>query len=176
MEKSLKQTAINYGIYLGLILSSITVVAYAVSLDLFTKWWYGIILLLLVVVVGVISSAKAKGILGGFMSFKQAFSSYFIAVAVGVIISAGVSMLLFNVVDTEAAEIVKEKTIEAQVKMLEGFGAPKQAIDDAVTELRNTNQFSVVSLLKAIAGQLVFFSVIGLIVALIMKKKDPNLE
>jgi len=176
MEKSLKQIAINYGIYLGLILSSITIIAYAVSLDLFTKWWYGVILLLIVLVFGVVSSAKAKSILGGFISFKQAFSAYFIPVAVGVIISAGVSMLLFNVVDVEAAEVIKEKSIEAQVKMLEGFGATQSAIDQVVAEMETTNQFGVVSLLQAIAGQLVFYSIIGLIVALIMKKKDPDLE
>ena len=176
MEKSLKSTAINYGIYLGLIISSITVVAYAVNLDLFTKWWYGILLLFIIIITGIISSAKARSLSGGFISFKQAFSSYFIPIAVGVLISTTVGIVLFNVVDTEAADVIKQRSIEATVEMMENFGSPQEAIDQQIAVLEETDQFSAVGQLKGIAWQLLFYSIIGLIVAAIIKKKDPNLE
>ena len=58
METSTKSIAINFGLYLGGILSLLTVMAYAISLDLFTKWWFGIAMMILVIVLGVMSSTK----------------------------------------------------------------------------------------------------------------------
>ena len=131
---------------------------------------------LVIIAFGIVSTAKAKGILGGFINFKQAFSSYFITIAIGIIISTVVSVLLFNVIDTEAAEILKEKIIESTTKMMEGFGAPQTEIDKAIGKMEDQNQFGALSQLKSIAFQLIFYAVIGLIVALSFKKIDPNAE
>lgn len=176
MEKSLKSMAVNYGLYLGLILSAATIIAYTVNLELFTKWWYGIILLFVIIAFGIVSTSKAKGALQGFISFKQAFSSFFITVAIGLLISTVVTVVIFNFVDPEAAEIVKESTIQASVSMMENFGAPQETINQTVAEMQNTNQFGMASLAQSLAWQLLFYAVIGLIVGAIMKKKDPNAE
>ncbi|MGB0451517.1 MAG: DUF4199 domain-containing protein, partial [Flavobacteriaceae bacterium] len=82
-----KKNAINHGVILGLMLALSTTIMYAFNTELFTKWWVGIASLLLTVVMGILATAKSKGILGGYMSFKQAFSSYFITCAVGLAIS-----------------------------------------------------------------------------------------
>ena len=175
MEKSLKSSSSNYGLYLGLILSSLTIIGYAIALDLFTKWWFGIIFLLAVIVFGIMSSMKARKSLGGFISFKNAFTAYFIAILVGVIISSIVSILIFNVIDPEAATTLQEKIIESQVAMLENFGTPQDAIDKAVTDMQaNGNMYSISNILKSIAFQLVGYSIVGLIVAAVVKRNDPN--
>ena len=67
MEPTTKSSATNNGLYLGGILSIITVLIYAVNLDLFTEWWLGIALFVLVVAYGVISAIKSRNILGGFI-------------------------------------------------------------------------------------------------------------
>lgn len=174
MEKSIKTSAINYGIYLGLLLALVGVLAYAINIELLTKWWFGIILFLVVIAFGIVSTAKSKGILKGFISFKQAFSSYFITVAIGVIISAIVGILLYNVIDPEAAEVLKEKVIETSTAMMERFGTPQEQIDQAIAQMEAENQFDVLNQLKSLAFQLIFYAVIGLIVALGFKKSDPN--
>ncbi|WP_299364294.1 DUF4199 domain-containing protein [Winogradskyella sp.] len=175
MEKSLKSSSANYGLYLGLILSALTIIGYAVSLDLFTKWWFGILLLLIVIILGIMSSMKARKLLGGFISFKNAFTAYFIAILVGILLSSLVSFLIFNVVDPDAASILQEKIIESQVQMLERFGTPQDAIDKAVSDMQaNGSMYSIGNILKSIAYQLVGFSIVGLIVALVVKKSDPN--
>ena len=81
METSIKSSAINYGLYLGGFLATSTILAYAFYLDLFTKWWYGIGLMLIIIVLGVFSAIKSKSTLNGFISFKDAFASYFIPIA-----------------------------------------------------------------------------------------------
>ena len=70
MDKPLKSSALNYGLYLALILSSFTIIGYAVYLDLFTEWWFGIGQMFLVIIFGIISAIKAKKLFGGFISFS----------------------------------------------------------------------------------------------------------
>ena len=174
MEKSLRSSAINYGIYIGIVLVTFTVIAYVIDLGLLTKWWLDLILFFIIVIIGIISVAKAKKILEGFISFKQAFTSWFITIVIGIIISTLVNIVLFNFIDPGAAEIVKEATIEVSVAMMENFGAPQSEIDKAVSTMQEQNQFAIGTLLKSLAWQFLFYAVIGLIVAVVMKKKNPD--
>ncbi|WP_142783574.1 DUF4199 domain-containing protein [Changchengzhania lutea] len=176
MENTSKSIATNYGLYLGALLALLTVLAYAVNLELLTNTWYGIFILIAIIVLGIISVAKVKQNNSGFASFKEAFTAYFITVVIGLVISTAVSYLLFNFIDTGAADILKEKTIEKTVQMMEGFGTPTDAIADMVDEMEAQNQYSIGNILKGLAGYLVFFSIIGLIVAAAMKKSNPDTE
>lgn len=175
MEKSIKSLASNYGLYLGLILATITVIGYSISLDLFTKWWFGIIFMLLIIIVGIIASMKARNLLGDFISFKNAFTAYFITILIGIIISSLVSIVIFNIVDPDAAIALQDKIIETQVELLQRFGTPQETINQAINELKaNGNMYSISNILKSIAFQLIGYSILGLIVALVVKKSDPN--
>lgn len=176
MEKSIKSSAINWGLYLGIVLALFTVLGY-VNLDLYTKWWFGIGLLILIIVFGIISTAKSKKIQNGFISFKQAFSSYFITLAIGLLISTVISIVIFNFVDPEAAATLQEKIIEAQIQMMRRFGTPDEAIADAVAKLEaEENMFSIGKVFQSLAFQLIGYSIVGLIVAAVMKKNNPDAE
>ncbi len=60
--------------------------------------------------------------------------------------------------------------------MMENFGAPQESIDLAREQMEaEENFFSISNTFKSIAYQLLGFSLIGLIVAAVTKKKDPNL-
>ena len=176
MEKSLKSTAANYGLYLAIILSSFTIIGYAVYLDLFTKWWLGITQMIIVIIIGIMSSLNARKNAGGLISFKDAFTAFFVTVAIGITSSALLGMIIFNYIDSEAATVLQDKIIETQITMLENFGAPQETIDLTRSQLEaEENFFSIANVFKSIAYQLLGFSLIGLIVAAVTKKKDPNL-
>lgn len=175
METSIKSNAINYGLYLGGTLSLLTVFAYAVNLDLFTQWWYGVGLMILVIIFGIISAMTSKKLVGGIINFKGAFSSYFIAVAIGIIISSLVSFVIFNFIDPDAAKLLQEKILDSQVAMMRGFGAPEDSIAEVVEQMeKEDNMFAITKVAQSIAFQLIGFSVVGLIVALVVKKDDPQ--
>ena len=176
MEKSLKSIATNYGLYLGVFLALITVLAYALNLELLTNMWVGILIVIAIIIFGIISVAKVKQAQNGFASFKQAFTSYFITVLIGLLISTLVSFLLFNVIDTDAADVLKEKTIEKTVEMMENFNTPTEVIAETVEQMESQNQYSIGNVTKGLAGYLVVFSIIGLIVAAAMKKNNPEAE
>ena len=128
MESTTKSSAINYGLYLGAILSIISVIIYAVNLDLFTEWWLGIILFVLVVVYGVVSALKSRKILDGLISFKQAFASYFITIAVGTLIATVIGIAIFTFIDPEAATYLNEQILILTKQTMERFGAPQEVI------------------------------------------------
>ena len=174
MENSMKSSAINYGLYLGGAMAIVTVIIYALNVELLANMWLGIGLLLMAVAVGIVAAAKSKSLNEGFLSFKEAFSSYFITVVIGILISSVISYILFNIIDPEASKAIQDKIIENSISMMEGFGAPAEVIADQVAEMESQNQFSLGNILKGLAFQAVLYSVIGLIVSAIMKKSKQD--
>ena len=174
MEKSIKSLATNWGLYLGIALTLSTIIGY-MNLDLFTKWWFGIGMLILIIVLGIISAMKSRGLQGGFISFKEAFTSYFITVALGIVISTVVSILIFNFIDPDAAITLKDKILNSTVEMMENFGAPADAIAETVEKMEaDDNMFAIGKTLQNLAFQLIGYSVVGLIVALVVKKNNQD--
>ena len=174
MDKTIKSSALNYGLYLGLALALISVIIYAVNLEIFVKWWFGIGLFILVVVVGIMSSVKSKQILGGFISFKDAFASYFITILVATLVSTVVSYIIFNVVDTDAAKELNEQILIVTKQSMERFGAPQETINEALAKAQETDNFSIGNRLKGMGWSLLFYSIFGLIGAAVVKKNNPD--
>lgn len=175
MENSIKSSAINLGLYLGVILAASTVLAYALNLELLTNMFYGIVLFIIAVGMSTFSTYKSKKMLGGFISFKNAFSSFFITIAIGLLINLVVGYIIFNVIDPEAAVTLQEKALEMQLEMLKNFGMTGEALDAAVDAAEKQGSiYSIPNLLKGLAGYLVFYSIIGLITSLIMKRNPVN--
>jgi|TARA_B110000967_G_C18422270_1_gene334454 hypothetical protein len=174
MEPTTKSSATNNGLYLGGILSIITVLIYAVNLDLFTEWWLGIALFVLVVAYGVISAIKSRNILGGFISFKQAFTSYFITIAIGTLIATVIGIAIFTFIDPEAATYLNEQILLLTKQTMERFGMPQEAMQAALDEAATKDNFSLAMQGQAFAFRLAFYALIGLIVALIVKKTDDK--
>jgi len=174
MEPTTKSSAINNGLYLGAILALITVLVYAVNLDLFTEWWLGIILFIVVVAYGVVSAIKSRTILGGFISFKQAFTSYFITIAIGTLISTVVGIAIFTFIDPEAATYLNEQILLVTKQTMERFGMPQEAMQAALDEAAKKDNFSLGMQGQGFVFRLAFYAVIGLIVALIVKKTNDK--
>lgn len=169
-----KKNAINHGTMLGLMLGLSTTLMYALNTELFTKWWIGTLSLLLVIALGIISTAKSKGILSGVMTFKEAFTSYFITTAVGLAISTAVGILIFTIIDPDLATYLNERSLEIAQEMMIRFGAPPEEIEKQIANLSQVDNFSIASQAKSYVSLLIFHSVLGLLVGLIFKKAAPT--
>ena len=174
---TLKESAIQYGLILGGILAILIVMMYALNQDLFLEWWIGIVVIPLIIIgTGIVSTAKSKDLLGGIMTFKEAFTAYFITIALGLLISTAVGILIFSIIDPELAKYIQEQSIEISRGIMERFDTPPEMIEEELDKLRGVDNYSFTSQLKSYFGSLVFFSVIGLLVGLIFKKADPKKE
>jgi len=174
MEPTAKSNSINLGLYLGATLAAIIVLIYAINLDLMVKWWLGTGLLILIIAFGVISAKKAKTILGGFISFKDVFVNYFITIAIGTAISSLISIIIFSFVDPEAASYLNEQVLLITKQSMERFGAPVEVVEKAIEEASQKNNYAIGNQLQSYVFQLAFYAVIGLVVALIVKKTDKS--
>ena len=112
--------------------------------------------------------------MGGYITFKDAFVNYFITVALGTAISSLISIIIFNFVDPEAASYLNEQVLLITKQSMERFGAPQEVINKAIEEASQKNNYAIGNQLKSYVFQLAFYAVIGLIVALIVKKTDKS--
>ena len=174
METTNKSNSINLGLYLGATLAAIVVLIYAIDLDLMVEWWLSVALLTVVIAFGVVAAKRAKINNVGLLSFKEAFVNYFLTIAVGTAISAVVGIIIFNVVDPEAAAHLNEQILLKSKKMMEGFGMPQEAMVTALDEASKKDNFSIGSQLQSYVFSLALYAIIGLIVALIVKKTNTS--
>ena len=77
----------------------------------FTISQTALVLFILVIAFGAISAINSRKLLGGFISFKQTFSSYFITISVGTMISSIVGIAIFTFIDSEAAVYLNEQVL-----------------------------------------------------------------
>ncbi|MUP47143.1 DUF4199 domain-containing protein [Gramella sp. BOM4] len=174
MEQSSKKLATSYGLYLGLALILVTVLIYAFDLSLMTEWYLMVLNFILIVVLGSMAVSKSKKASTSLFTFKNAFSAFFLTILIGLVITTVFSLILFNVVDPQAAETLKELTMEKQAEMLESFGMTEAQINEAMVQMEKEETFSLKNIGISLASQLVFFSIIGLIIALIFREKDTT--
>lgn len=176
MNPYVKTNAIRFGLIVAAIGISYTLIAYLVDLKLLVQVYSGILLWLITLILLIVAVSKTRSMQGGFISFKEAFSTFIVGYIVSALVSVSFNILLFTVIDPQAAEELHELIIESTVSMMERFGAPEDQIDTQIEQMEQSNQFTIGSQLKSILWSIVVYAVIGLIVAAIMKKDRPYVE
>lgn len=176
MNEIVKKNGINFGIITGVISILVTTLMYTIDLKLFTSIWIGLLLIAFYIVIGIVLLSKTKKELGGAISFKDAFTTYFISAVIGILISVIFNILLFNFIDPSAKDAIKELSIKSTVEMMEKFDAPSASINETVKKLQESDQFSTFEQLKGSVFSMIFSAVFGIILAAIFKSKPAYKE
>jgi ABC-type antimicrobial peptide transport system permease subunit len=174
MNQIIKTKGITFGLILGFILALMTTYGYAIDLELFTSYWLLILNFFIVIIVGILAVAYTKKALGGFITFKEAFTVYVITIAMGLLISLLVGYLIFNVVDPGIKTQLTDMTIEKTVETMERFNVPQENIDEAIDNIREQDSFSIGNQIKSYFIMVAIYSLFGLLIALILKRNDPD--
>jgi hypothetical protein len=176
INEVIKKNGITFGITIGIVSALITATIYAINLNLFTSWWIGSLGILIYLILGIILLTKTKKELNGVFTFKDAFTTYFIAAVIGILISTFFNIILFNFIDPGAKDTLIELMIKYTVSMMQKFGTPASAINEAITKMRESNPYSISELLKGSVFSIVFSSIFGLIMAAFFKSKTSYQE
>jgi hypothetical protein len=80
------------------------------------------------------------------------------------------TVLVFVIIDPEAAKVLDEEMLIMTKEMLEGFGLSSDMIALSMDEASKKSNFSLSSIAMQYVGNLVFFSLIGLLTSLICKR------
>lgn len=106
INEVIKKNGITYGVMIGIASTLITATIYAIDLNLFTAWWMGLIGIAISLTISIILLSKTKKELNGIFPFKEAFTTYFIATVIGILISTTFNIILFNVIDPAKEKIL----------------------------------------------------------------------
>lgn len=181
---------LNYGIYLGILLSLFTAYSYAIDNSMYFNYWMLALLLLSVPIFGLIAIISAKKKIGGFISFKESLKNYTITIALGLFISTLTSILIFNIVDTDFHKVVQQIQVDGLEKQkertLQGMynrNTPESTIENteksfnnSLEQMKNTNQYTIGAQIKSFFKSVATYLIFGLILSVIFKKKDPKLR
>lgn len=174
IHETIKKNGITFGIITGLASVLTTTLIYSIDLNLFTSPWIGFGNIALYLTIAIVLLVKTKKEFTGIYTFKDAFTTYFISALIGIGISVVFNIILFNLIDPEAKITIKELTIKYMVSAMEKFNAPAATINNAIKDLKENDQFSVMGLLKGSLSNIVFCTIFGLILAAFFKSKTPS--
>ena len=172
MNDIIKKNGVTYGFILGLVSVVTTTLIYVIDIKLFMSGWIGGISMVINLVIGVMLVSKTKKMLNSTITFKEAFSVYFIAGVIGSTISALYNYVLFNFIDPQAKETLKEMTMKYTAEVMEKFGAQGEAVDKALAEMAKTDNYSLGNILMGLVFVYVVVAIFGLILAAIFKTKS----
>ncbi len=174
-QATLLQHAAKWGAILGIGSIVLTILLYAIDYTLLANWK---MILLLLVFLGLVVYAgiNYRNQIGGFMSYGKAFQHGFVTFAVMGVIATIFNIVLYEVIDPELPAKLTEVSVENAQKMMESFGVPEDQMDKAIEDAktRGADQFSVMGALKGYPIALIFYAILSLISALIVKKNEPE--
>ncbi len=174
INEIIKRNGITFGIITGIGSVLITTLIYTIDLELFTAWWVSLISISFYLIIAIVLLNKTKKERNDILSFKDAFTTYFISALIGIIISVAFNIVLFNFIDPSAKDTIKEITIKYMINAMQKFNAPSSTINEAIKNLQANDQFSIAGLLKGSLSYIVFSTIFGLILAAFFKSKPSQ--
>jgi hypothetical protein len=174
MNEIVKKNGISYGIITGILSILITTLIYIIDLKLFTSLWLGFSTIAMYIIIGVILLSKTRKELKGVLTFKEAFTTYFISAVIAILISVVFNIVLFNFIDPSAKATIKELTMKYTVEMLQKFNTPASAINETIKSLEENDQFSISKLLQGSIFSIIVSAIFGLILAAFFKTKSSS--
>jgi len=167
------QHAVKFGLILGMVSAIVTLLLYVIDPTLMVNVW---MLLLLLVFIGLViyGGISYRNEIGGYIDFGPAYIHGFTVLVVMGVIGLLMNLLMYNVVDTSLADTLTEASIEQTRGMMENFGAPEDAIDEALekAEADAAASFTNFGLIKSFFISLIVYAVIALITALIVRRRE----
>jgi len=174
MNQIIKSKGINFGLAYGFALILPVLYAYTINLNYFVSFWALGILLLTFFVHGFWVIGSLKKAQNGFVTFKEAFTVFFISNAIGFLISTFITVLIFVIIDPDLQSIVKELSVNKVTEFMQDMGAQTDKIQEKVDKINEQDNFSIAAQIKGYFVTLTYASIAGLLISLILKKKEEQ--
>lgn len=171
MNATMKKNGITYGVISGVLSVLITTMIYVFDVKLFLSSWITFLKFVIFLILTIVLLISTRKQLQNDFNFKKAFTTYFIFILTASVITTIFEIILFNVIDPSLKETLKEMAIRYASELLEKFGTPTNKINEAIKNIQENDQFSVIQLIKGFFTYTLLSSIFGLILAAIFKSK-----
>lgn len=172
------KAGLNAGLILGIVSVVLTFLIYFISPESLASFSTGMVILAIFLGALIYLGIQYRKSIGGFMDFGTGFKFAFIALIIAGLIGIVGNFLLYNVVDPELPGVLVEAQLETTMAMMERFGAADAMTSEQIEEIRKgaASNFTLVGQLKGFGFALIFYGIVALIVAAIIKKRDKSLD
>lgn len=173
METKTTNVGVTYGLISGLASVIFGLILYLNGAKSFVSpiAWLG---MAIPIVIGVLGGIKQKKQNGGYIDFAGALKVVFTTFVIGTIISTIFNYILLNFIDVPFREALTQESTEKMQEMMQKFGAPQDAIDKATEDSLKGNNYSLGKTGLSAAFMCIFWFIVSLIIAAIIKKKKPE--
>jgi hypothetical protein len=176
MNPIVKKIAINFGLIGALVSIVYHLIAYVIGPHVLVKWWPGTLVLLISIAILIYVVIRAKNELGGYLSFKDGFSTFFLTMFIATSISTLFTITLMNVVDSDYRDKANQITLEFSIDFMDKMNTPEDIIDESIRKHEEVPPYSVKGLFRAFMVTIMLGALLALIVAAFVKKRNPELE
>lgn len=175
MASGKTNAGLSYGLLSGGAAILLTLVLYLGGAKMFVNpiAYLGFAIPIVFAVLGGLVQKKANG---GYLEFSEALKTVFTIFVIGSFLSTAFMFLLLNVIDVPFRQALSQETAQASEKMMEKFGVPQDQIDKSTAEILNGNSYSLGKQFLGFAFGTIFWFIISLIIAAIIKKKKPEFD
>jgi len=172
MNKTIKKNGITFGVISGLVSILITTLIYSLNLNLFLSGWITFLKVAVFTTLAIVMILSTKKESQNNLGFKDTFTTYFIFALVALLLSTLFEIILFNFIDPSLKDTLKEMSIKYVVKLLEKFDTPAAKINEAIKNIQENDQFSIIELIKGYFTYLLLSTILGLILSGIFKTRN----
>ncbi|MCC9041308.1 DUF4199 domain-containing protein [Myroides sp. M-43] len=172
MKNQLNKVGVTFGIILAVYYLLFNCIIFFTDKTLFANTFAGFFNIGIMVILGVVTIYTARKKAGGYVTFREAFTPYFIAIVIGITANYLIYNILFNIVDPSAKDVLNNALYDMLVKTLDGSGLPLEQINEQLEKAREIQQFAPKSQLFLWAGSILRNSILGILLAAIFKNKS----
>jgi hypothetical protein len=177
MDKTLRDFVLKWGLIVGLAQCTVSLISYLMGLEWMVSFTFAFINIIVFIGGPVYAAIVLKKQQGGYIPFKNAFAIIMIVFAAAGFVLLGYNVLMYTVIDPAIPGQVKEAVAEKTFNMMERFGAPEEAIEEAMAEIEDTEmEYTPANLVKGYFTSWLWGAIIALIGAAIIKKNRPVFE
>ena len=175
--KGYRNIAVKWGLIGAAVIISFTVIMYIINWELMVNMWMGFLGLAILIVLLRSGVKEIKNNQGGYISLSEALFASFLIYLIASFLNMLFSYALMTWIDPNLPVLMKEKTIQTTVEMMQKFGGSEEDINKVLEQMDKDMDLASASTMfwNFLKGS-AFGFVVSFIVALIMKKKRPIFE
>lgn len=175
METKQPNVLLQYGLLSGLVGVLFFISLYLVGAKSFASP-LALIAYVVPLVFAVLACIKAKQVGEGYLEFGKALKTAFGVFVISTFCTTLALYVLLNFVDEDFRQALTQISMEQTEKILKKFNTPQDKIDEALTGMAKGNQYSFGKLMLGYVFYCIPWFLLSLIIAAIVKKKNPENE
>ncbi len=171
-----KSTSLKWGLIGALVIILYSIIMYVIDSTLLVNMWAGFLGFVIFVVLIVMGVKEVRSGQKGFITLSEALFAGFLIYVIASFVHTVFQYALFNWIDPNLPILLKEKSIEMAVELMQKFNTPEDVVNKELAKLDELNVASAGTMFWNFLKGSAFGFVICFIIALIMKKKRPMFE